>query len=328
MKRIGWIDTAKGITILLVVLEHTTSLSQTHLGIILSNIRMPLYFVLSGLFFKPYSNGVQFLQKKINNLIVPTLFFFWGACILYFCLQSIGIHFEIPFRWKYMLDIFRPTEEIYCNGVVWFLISLFWTNCIFYILSTFQNHIYTYILLIFSYLFTLSGLKMPYFIDTSITAIPFFYMGILLKQLNILEKWKFDKYLYYIAILGLIIVTIFSEDTSMRSNRYENPYIYHLTALSGVFATLAICKKIGNIPILSPLYGKYSLIVLGTHSLLINPIRRFTIMYLDGYGIFTFIGVIIAELAVIPMFVKLFPYFCAQKSVFDLLSKYSIRHEK
>lgn len=324
MRRIEWIDTAKGIAILLVVLEHTTRIDETYVGVIFTHISLPLFFCLSGCFFKSEISLSLFLKSKITSLIIPTLFFFWGGCLLYFCLQSIGIHFEIPFRWIYVLDIFRPTEEIYCNGVVWFLISLFWVYCIFYMASRFHNYI---ILLVFSFLLTLSGIKIPYFIDTSITAIPFFYMGTLLKRFNILETCKYDKYLYLIIIIGIIMLVLFSEDNSMRSNRYKNPYLYHITAISGVLAILALCKKIGDVPLLSSLYGKYSLIVLGTHPLLINPIRRFSIMYFDGSSLLTFIGVISMEFLVIPLFVKYFPYCCAQKSIFDLF-KHTIQHEK
>lgn len=165
------------------------------------------------------------------------------------------------------------------------------------------------------------GVKFPYFFDTSLTAMPFFYIGRQLKQWNVLTSWKYDKYLLLIAFVCLLIVALLAEDNSMRTNRYDSPYLYYITAMCGVIGTLSLCKKIGCVPLLSSLYGRYSLIVLGTHSLLINPIRRFSLMYLDGSGLFTFTIVALAELAVIPLFVKLFPYFCAQKSIFGLFSK-------
>lgn len=53
-QRIDFIDLAKGVCILLVVLGH--------IGIPISlpgmnSMRMPLYFILSGLFFKDYGGG-------------------------------------------------------------------------------------------------------------------------------------------------------------------------------------------------------------------------------------------------------------------------------
>ena len=77
-QRIVWIDKAKGICIILVVLHH--SLIHTHADFLLSNtnvenflsaFRMPLYFALSGIFFKTYSSFSIFVIRKINKLIVP-----------------------------------------------------------------------------------------------------------------------------------------------------------------------------------------------------------------------------------------------------------------
>lgn len=168
------------------------------------------------------------------------------------------------------------------------------------------------------------GGELPYFIDSSLTAMPFFYMGMMLKKSNILGDWVYDKYLYQIFIICMLIVAFLAEDNSMRSNRYDNPYLYHITAMCGVIGILAICKKIGRIPLVAALYGRYSIIVLGTHPLLINPIRRFSILFVGGSSLFTFTMVALAEMAVVPLFVKLFPYFCAQKSIFDLFSKYIV----
>ena len=68
--RIYWIDTAKGICILLVVINHAIMI--THIEYIFGNInienslssfRMPLYFTLSGIFFKRYRFVCECVQK-------------------------------------------------------------------------------------------------------------------------------------------------------------------------------------------------------------------------------------------------------------------------
>ena len=64
-KRIQWIDLAKGFCILLVVLQHASEL--THVDYPLSvqafGFRMPLYFILSGLFFKQYEGRVLVIES-------------------------------------------------------------------------------------------------------------------------------------------------------------------------------------------------------------------------------------------------------------------------
>jgi fucose 4-O-acetylase-like acetyltransferase len=59
-KRIEWIDLAKGICIFLVVANHIFYYNC----VFLEQLRMPLYFVLSGLFFKNYGGFCEFVLKK------------------------------------------------------------------------------------------------------------------------------------------------------------------------------------------------------------------------------------------------------------------------
>ena len=324
-QRIEWIDTAKGIVILIVVMEHTTGIASTPLGLILRNFDMPLYFVLSGIFFKTYGCFWNFVIKKTDSLLIPTFFFFWGGCFVYAILQSVGLHFVIPFQPKYLLDLFMPYEEIYCNGVVWFLIALFWVNLICYSLMKYLHGIRLIVCVIVCGLLGVSGIiHLPYFIDTALSAIPFFYAGIVIKKSGVLNEWKHDNKLLLISLLCGILLVVFAQRCSMPSNEYTHPLWYHAIALSGVFMTLAISKRIGKIPVLSTIYGRYSLIVLGTHALLINPVRRFSLVYLDGNHLFTFTVVSLLELLVVPVFIKLFPYCCAQKNILAPL----MRNEK
>ena len=71
--RVEFIDFAKGIWILLVIGLHTGAMpdSLAWLGM----IRMPLYFVLSGLFFKDYGNFRGSVVRKVNKLLIPFVFF-------------------------------------------------------------------------------------------------------------------------------------------------------------------------------------------------------------------------------------------------------------
>lgn len=133
------------------MLEHTTGIDQTHVGVMFTHVSLPLFYCLSGYFWKSDTSAAMFFKGKINSLLIPALFFLGRACLVYYCLQLIGVHFVIPFRFGYIFDIFRPTEEIYCNGVVWFLISLFWLNCFFYFVSSVvQGKMFYFVLIISS----------------------------------------------------------------------------------------------------------------------------------------------------------------------------------
>ena len=74
--RIDFIDLAKGFCIVLVVFTHVNSYFNLSYPLqeTLSIFRMPLYFFLSGLFFKNYEGFCGFVKRKVNKLLIPFLF--------------------------------------------------------------------------------------------------------------------------------------------------------------------------------------------------------------------------------------------------------------
>ena len=127
LKRIEFIDCAKGICIILVVYHHAVSYVGTSLPFdhILQCFRMPLYFMLSGLFFKPYNNYIEFLVKKLNRLLIPFLFFFcFTSILLPFILTGGTINIRVIAKTLIIEDFF--------NLPIWFLLCLFNTNLLYY----------------------------------------------------------------------------------------------------------------------------------------------------------------------------------------------------
>ena len=141
-QRIEYIDLAKGLCISLVVLYHIHCF-ETTTETALQFFRMPLYYFLSGIFFKEYGGLAIFSIKKVNKLIIPFLFFFLVAYA-----AGIVCHFlhfyergiiEEPFHWNMIFDIFTKLghgEDIGYNVPIWFLLSLFEANLLFYLLRT------------------------------------------------------------------------------------------------------------------------------------------------------------------------------------------------
>ena len=68
--RVEWIDLAKGVCIVLVVITHVFLVSGVSfwLDSKMTSIRMPLYFILSGLFFKSKvkSSGNTFIIESLG----------------------------------------------------------------------------------------------------------------------------------------------------------------------------------------------------------------------------------------------------------------------
>lgn len=71
-RRIDFVDLTKGVCIILVVMAHIGgAFDQLDKHSMLSCFRMPLYFFISGIFFKPYEGLYGFIIRKTNKLIIP-----------------------------------------------------------------------------------------------------------------------------------------------------------------------------------------------------------------------------------------------------------------
>ena len=132
--RIKWIDTAKGIGILLVIIGHTVKdyTDQEFLirGLI-SSFHMPLFFILSGITFGQAENYKHLwynTRKSFKRLIIPVL--------IVFSIQSIvGLNSQYSDLGNYIVDRFKTL--IYSSGadidsidvkalrMTWFLVALF-----------------------------------------------------------------------------------------------------------------------------------------------------------------------------------------------------------
>ena len=141
-KRIQYLDLAKGLCIILVVLYHIfIHLHERPQAIrTLPVFMMPLFFFLSGLFFKEYESFWGFFLRKVNKILIPFAFFYLFTSfalpnILHLCgytvsnTQSLGI----SGLWAFI------TEEQFSNNPIWFLWALFLMNIYFYAILTFKT---------------------------------------------------------------------------------------------------------------------------------------------------------------------------------------------
>lgn len=70
MKRIGWVDIMKGIGIITVIIGHTYT--PFGLNYIIYSFHMPLFFLISGYFWKERETG-EILKRGLKNYIKPYL---------------------------------------------------------------------------------------------------------------------------------------------------------------------------------------------------------------------------------------------------------------
>lgn len=326
-KRIEWIDTAKGLCIILVVLNHVFLFSGLKDGCpsfiyhFFDAFRMPLYFFLSGLFFKTYGTFGNFFKKKVNKLLIPFTFFYVVSCFIrlfLFCGQS-----STPSFVSFLVDFYFYHCSM-VNGPLWFLLCLFEVNVIFYALFLVCKDeiilsLSAIIVGVIGLAFSFFHIQLPMTISTSFTCLPFFCMGYYAKEhTQILYKSTMDKYIITISALCGLTCLFLSGSVLYVENSFKgiSYFTAHLCGGAGTMMVILLSKKIGPRPLISYL-GRYSIIVLCTHMLvldIINSLLRISPLSYHFLGVFAF--VIAIELILIPIMTKYLPHVTAQKDIF------------
>ena len=239
-KRLEVFDIAKGIGIILMVLGHCC-------GIRLYNwiycFHMPLFFIMSGMFFVPekYSFRV-FLQKRIRQLIVPLIIFLLVIVSLYLLLMPE----------KNILGSFR----LGLPGALWFLWVLFIIETLYFGIDRALNS-NKFLLLsvavasaIFAkWLDVNSYGSRSWYINSIFVAIPFYCIGHAFgKQLKRIVGVSINKvYTVILSVLLLfvpLVVTFYTNETILIwNNKVPSPIIlYYSLAICGTMGVFYISK--------------------------------------------------------------------------------------
>ena len=319
-KRIEYIDLAKGFCILLVVALHCQIEDRSGL---LVYLRMPFYFFISGMFFKDYGGLKNLVIKKINKLIIPFIFFYVWVWIIHWIFQLIK-----PGFWSYPGSFWNDfLSNSYMNTPIWFLLCLFWCNVLFFLIKKNVSPKYISLIIglcaIIGCLLVYFNTRSPFYIFQSFIAMPFFYLGHLFRNTQIVNSKRTWNHLFVAISLVLLTYIINKVDGSclsfMEFELHGNPMTFYIKAVSIVFAAVLLCKIIMKVPVIS-YCGRYSIIILGTHVIyreiayhLPNWIGEHK--YGDWYQ---FIFVLVLCIVSIPIYKVVFPYFTAQKELIKI----------
>jgi fucose 4-O-acetylase-like acetyltransferase len=326
-KRIDYVDFAKGLGILAVILSHCY-IPDTYLQKYLYSFHMPLFFFLSGMFFKDVRAKIIF-SKRVKSILIPYTFFSIISLILYFILSNIGV--IVPFDEQ----VIKVIGVFYGNGIngwmfnitLWFLLCLFCVEYIFLIVVRFS---YTdkklggllFCLAVLGYLdYLFMPVRLPWGADVAISGTVFYGLGYLFNkhEKNILNYIK--QYRFGIIILSLLIshfAAYFNDQVDMSYNYFGNIVLFYLSAMSGIIFILLISIKIGSVKFINFL-GNKSLIILGTHTLFLivlgSLLHRMNIEFsLYSKVIIMFPLVVLVELVVIYFISKYFGKFVGEKA--------------
>lgn len=283
---------------------------------------MPLYFVLSGLFFKTYGGMLALCVKKANKLLIPFFFFH----IVYFIVLCI-VRIFLPDSYSTInfFDFWFSVKLI--NPYSWFLLCLFWCNFIFCSISLLfkNNYLRLAVILIcgaLGYYCSQNKIVLPLYFAPALSVMPFFYIGYILKQTPILYANKMDKFNWlWILLLGLVstyFVYIQPDIQFFYTNTLHGGITGYIGSATLVVALLLLCKMINSLPVISYI-GKYSIITLLTHWLFMTVhetiLKAAISEEVIGFHWYVTILTVLSCLIAVPICIRFIPWFVAQKDI-------------
>lgn len=252
MKRVLYLDITKGLAIFLVVWGHIigsredSSFSLMSYNIIYS-FHMPIFAIISGLFFNPETNWKIFVQKKTILLVLPLAFWVFIFEIIGGLFRSTIIYFDSG-EPIHLFAIARNFFYGICCWHLWFLKALFLCFCYAYIsayLCRSKMLLASVSSVVLLYTLSLCGVipnKSPFFIGF-IFLYPFFWIGYYMNRYK--EKLQSNA-LLIIAIVAYILLFLFWEgdkDTfyGMNTNYFATDGIVGNALLLKITLRFLIC---------------------------------------------------------------------------------------
>lgn len=284
-----------------------------------------MYFALSGMFFKDYGGFILTTIKKINKLILPyCLFFAFGVA------TNIALSFCFSEEIHPRLLTFFTGDIIAPNVGLWFLRSLFTDNLIFFCIcqasKNNRSRVLCCILLgLCGYILNLNDLRLPWHFSVSLSSMPFFGFGYILRTSGFFNTMKKLKSVRLLLILcSATFITIIARINGIPGvgwfiNRFNEPaYLYYLVSIVMVTGFLLVLQLIGRVPGLSYI-GRYSIVPFGVHYPILVCIRKVVAVYgmQDNHALI-FAVTLAISVALIPVFTRLFPHFTAQKDLIHI----------
>lgn len=307
MKRIEWLDVAKGLGILFMIYGHNVlyinmaGVAET-IRIWLYSFHMPLFFVLAGITYNQdkYSDLHMLIKNKIKTLLIPYLMFavfinIYKACTL---IQTYvrGQLSDVKLLIKSILGIVIQIRNSDYYGGIWFLpcifIAFILLNLIIKI-SKGKKHISCAIgaaCMLAEYLYSkYIDIKLPWGADAAFAAVFFMILGYELK--DILYKLKQGRTTLLFGIVALLINIAFtylnnrilSVGIDMSCNRYGNLIYFVVAALSGIAFIIAVSSCI-HIEIIRKV-GSKSIYYYGMHLIFVDCLTKLALHFYPGVGV-------------------------------------------
>lgn len=214
-KRITYLDIAKGIGILLMVAGHVFYGSIFRDAIF--SFHMPLFVIISGMFFKYNNNFKEYSLKIVKRLLIPYVI---GVVVV-----NIGRNIILSENIKILPQVllgFSNFKSVFVNvetvGALWFIPYLVFIQLIYYYLVRVTGNndlaigLECIVIMFCGFYFKLEKVYLPWSIDIAVSTIILFYIGNMIFKYQLIDKIiknnKLILLFFIIWIIGFSFVSL------------------------------------------------------------------------------------------------------------------------
>lgn len=314
-ERLTYLDVAKEIGILLVVIGHVYAFNRQIVDrffvVWLYSFHMPLFFIISGMLiaYKDEKDIWKFVKKRIMGILIPYVFFSIFSIIVFAIVNDFS------------REVFVQNVKATICGVgidtLWFLPALFFGEVIFFVLRNLLKNKYV-ICIISAIIYTLGNFMMKdyglicLFLGRICIAVGFIMIGNY--TMNLIRKRNMPWYgLIVIAILSVILSKI-NGLVDLNNLVFNNHILYLINSLIGTYLILEISKLIDIDEI--TYWGRNTLIVMATHLNIIYILfNKILGIHSFGYvtGMIVFVLLLAVERIIIYVVNRYMPFLMGRK---------------
>ena len=291
MGRIRFIDTAKGIAIILIVAGHvgfSSILGVNWVGRFVFEFHVPIFFIISGYFLSTTQPFMQYCTRRTKRLLLPYLFTCCLMLMLLIILFGILGRTSPPAIFNSFKEFFiaalygagTPGVKLPAGvthiGAIWFLEALL-IALIEVRLCLKMNRAASLIIVLLAALAvgTARHIWLPLNIQAGLTGGLYVYVGYLLRGQDLFHEEQPFPTLMFLALTTIVIVAFYAEINVSLARAYLGKYCLGFpVSVAGsiwcIFLAKLIREKTTMLNAFFEFFGKNSLAVLCIHLILLD----------------------------------------------------------
>lgn len=307
MKRVEYVDTAKGYLMLLVVIGHVLIVLNPEYGKLyytapqafIYTFHMPAFFIIHGILFDVEKwqerSTKEFFVRRFQTLMIPYCFF-----------ELIGMLWRIAFFGQSLWTGLYNLVTVRCNvGADWFLPAMFLGGLLFMVYVRHPSRTYGVVSAALCFLLPMgmSGHQVLIVIGRGLLAYAFIMSGHLLRALFLSEKTKSSLWiaLSFAVTAGVAVYGLKFGGNDFYPCLVQNPVTFFIGGVSGTVLIIGL-SRILQCKMITDYIGNHTLLIMGTHQLAIYAMTALLPALTGGtiiHGLLLLMAILVFEIPMV-----------------------------